>query len=231
MSFSVSYAPPRGSCRWGYRAVADAPFDDWVKRGCPPNTVFTCDDIVRYYFWPAQRLAVMTSYAEFVCDITVLAQLAIRGRTIEIERLHCSRENYWADDDDDMMGVKSGDGGIGWYKTNLADLQDDALTFDRFASAFFAPDWAVVGLPLTCPGMAPELVQLAKACPTKKGSAHQHGPWGRTVGTYIVDRVAAATTIQKHFRGWQVRMATAFNPATPLGAYYAMRGFREMTVI
>jgi hypothetical protein len=227
MSFSVSYAPPHG-CRWGYRAVADAPYDDWVRRGCPPNTVFTCDDIiVRYYFWPAQRLAVMTSYAEFVCDITVLAQLAIRGRTLEIERLHCSRENYWADDDAPPGGVKSGDGGIGWYKTNLADMQDDALSFDRFAAAFFAPDWTVV---LTCPdgaGMAPELVQFAKACP----SSHRFGPRSRTVGTYIVDRVAAATTIQKHFRGWQVRMATAFNPATPIGAYYAMRGFREMTVI
>ena len=56
------------------------------------------------------------------------------------------------------------------------------------------------------------------------------GPWGKTVGTYLVDRVAAATTIQKHYRGWKARMATTFNPTTTIGAYYALRDFRAMTL-
>ena len=41
-------------------------------------------------------------------------------------------------------------------------------------------------------------------------------------------RCEAATVIKKHFVGWKARMATAFNPTTTLGAYYALREFRVM---
>ena len=51
---------------------------------------------------------------------------------------------------------------------------------------------------------------------------------GRQARTALLRRVAAATVIQKHFAGWKVRMATAFNPETRLGAYYAMREFRAL---
>ena len=51
---------------------------------------------------------------------------------------------------------------------------------------------------------------------------------GRQARTALLRRVAAATVVQKHFAGWKVRMATAFNPETRLGAYYAMREFRAL---
>ena len=235
MSFSVSYTPKyHERQRWCQTSRA-APYDDWVRRGRPRDTIFTfsehyCDNILRYYFMPAERLASMTYYVEFGGDVTVVAQLSVddRARTVEVERLHCKRENYWEDGSDmnPRGGLNSGSGGIGWYKANVADMGDN-LSFAAFAAHFFAPGWTVLDLPLTRPRIAPDLVQLAEACPAKMGN-YRCGPWGNTVGTYLVERDLAATTIQKHYRGWRARMATAFNPTTSLGRYYAMRDFKAL---
>ena len=240
MSFSVSYsAKEYDHQRWYHSCTlaslassALAPYDDWVARGRPADTIMTysmhyCDDILRYYYMPSEKMAYMSFGAEFDCDVTVTAQLRIddRAKTIEVDRLHCVRDNYW--EDKGVMGagqpMVSGVGGIGWYKKQL-DYMGYLVSFEAFAAKFFAPGWTFLKLPITRPHLSPEVVALAKTCHAKMGG-YRSGPWGKTVGTYLVHRNAAATTIQKHFRGWRVRMVTAFNPTTPIGAYFALRDF------
>ena len=187
---------------------------------------------VRYDFMPSEQIAYMSLGVEFDCDVSVTAQLRIddHAKTIEVDRLHCTRYNYWVNGKDGGMNGKDGgkDGGIGWYKKQLESMgMDYFVSFEAFAAKFFAPNWTVLKLPLTRPRIAQELVALAKTCHTKMGS-YRRGAWGKTVGTYFVHRNAAATTIQKHFRGWRVRMATTFNPTTPIGAYFALRDFRAL---
>ena len=41
-------------------------------------------------------------------------------------------------------------------------------------------------------------------------------------------REAAATHVQARFRGWMARRTHAWNPATPLGRFYALRDFAEL---
>ena len=235
MSFSVSYSTKEYAHRRWHRGSLAAPYDDWVRRSRPEDAIFTysnhmrSEDILRYYFVPAERLAVIKLYVEFVCYFTVLIQLSIddNAHTIAVERLLCQREDYWGNSEMSSSAMRSGSGGVGWYKENLEDLGARLVSLDSFVARFFASDWAALSLPMTRPKITPELIQVAEACPEKMGDC-RIGPWGKTVGTYLVDRISAATTIQKHYRGWRVRMATAFNPNTTLGAFYVMRDFRQL---
>ena len=168
-----------------------------------------------------------------------------RAKSVEVEQLQCERNDHWdhgsAEEgiDEGVDGLRCGVGGIGWYRKNLENMKTCGtlsgeyfgrkMTFEAFAAKFFAPDWTVLQLPrfFTRPKIQQEFVALAKTCDAAM-RCYYYGPWGRTVGTYFVHRNAAATTIQKHFRGWRVRMATAFNPTTPIGAYFALRDFRAL---
>ena len=234
MSYSISYTRKKYAFERWYTYIDERnPYDDWISRGRPADTIFTFnmhynDDILTYYFMPYEGLAYMSYYIEFVGTVDVVAQLYFddSARTIEVGRLQCTRENYWSDQDRDE--IKSGVGGIGWYKRNL-DNMGHRISFQEFAEKFFSASWTISRLPLTRPEISPALIQLADACSMKMGD-YRCGPWGKTVGTYLVHRNVAATTIQKHFHGWKVRMSTAFNPRTTLGAYYALREFRALLV-
>ena len=226
MSYSVSYSPKEfDHQRWYHSATcasALAPYDDWVARGRPADTIMTysidfCGDFLRYDFMPFEKMAYMSFDDDRGCHITVTALLRLddRAKTIEVDRLHCTREDK--DKDKDI-------GDIEWYKKQLDYTR--YVSFVKFAVRFFAPSWTIMKLSITRPHLSPELIALAKTCHAKMG--HPSEPWNKTVGTYFVHRNDAATTIQKHFRGWKVRMATTFNPTTPIGAYFTLRDFRAL---
>lgn len=225
MSFSVSF-----------RGAATAPYDHWVERGRPSGTVFVRADrfgdneTVRSLM-PAEGLAYVDVYAEFAVQyFRLCAQLAFDDaeRTIVVERLTCERKNYWGDGDGDG-GLASGRGGVGFYRRNLEDLGEDLVSLEVLVAMFFERSWTLKESPRTLPRTLP---RIAWPGPARDSGTAPHGTrrWGTTVGVYHnpVDRVSAARTIQKCFRGWRVRMKTAFDPRTSLGAYYAMRGFREL---
>ena len=50
-----------------------------------------------------------------------------------------------------FCGLKSGSGGIGFYKDNLNDIGDKDITLEEFVNHFFGPDWKVAPLPTTQP--------------------------------------------------------------------------------
>ena len=142
MLFSVSYSPKCYEHEHWYHTTPAAPYDDWVARGRPQETIFTysnhCnDDILRYYFMPAERLAIMDYYVEFMGDVTVVARLSMdsRERTIEIDRMHCTRISYWGRDERR--------GGIGLYKTIRAEIRKRWGTTDAAPGARrSAPTWS-----------------------------------------------------------------------------------------
>ena len=222
MSYSISYSPRKYyKMRW-HSCTKATPYDDWVARGRQGDAIFTYSaqffcNTTRYYFMPAERLVYMSFDDYYHRCVTVVATILIddRAKTIEIDRLQCARSKH---------GYV---GGIAYYKSTLEVLTQMSahLTFDLITEKFFAPNWTVNTLPLARPKIQPELVDLAEACPNKMGDCW-FGPWSETVGTYLVHRNVAATVIQKHYRGWKVRMATTFNPTTAIGAYYALRDFR-----
>lgn len=236
MSYGVSF----GSGHRRRRHITDAdsfPYDHWVQRGKPSGAVFKHsdnfgDDVIKWYLMPAEGLAYVDSYAEFSVEyLRLYAQLTFdeAEKKIEVERILCERKNYWEEDaaNDRGTGSGTGTGGVEYYRRNLEDLGDDFVSFELLAARFFAPSWTVLALPPTLPRITDEAMLLAEqACPDD----YRYGPWGITVGVYHdpVDRVSAARTIQRCFRGWRVRMKTAFDPRTSLGAHYAMRGFAEL---
>lgn len=225
MSYGVSF----GHKKYGIEMTA--PYDHWVQCGRPCGAVFKHsdhfgDDIIKWYLMPAEGVAYIDSYAEFTyAEFRIYAQLSFdeSKKMICLERISCERKNYWGDSESDE--VKSGSGGIEYYRTNVENLGENFISLEIFVTKFFS-GWTVYYKPSTTPQVSHEAMRLAKECPDD----YMCGPWGITVGIYHnpVDRVSAATTIQKCFRGWRVRMKTAFDPQTSLGAYYVMRGFDEL---
>jgi hypothetical protein len=123
----------------------------------------------------------------------------------------------------------SGEGGLSWLNRDILGdyCEPYSLSFESAVLILFGPAWTAV-VPWTAPRISDEDLALAGACPDmyRAKMAEQWFPWGTAVAIYDSTRDDAATTIQRHFRGWWVRMRTAFNPNTRIGAYYALKEFR-----
>ena len=221
MSFSVSYT--KTSLRKSY------PYDDWRARGNVHETVFQFKSHyqeatnTKMFFMPGHKFGYIEHYSEFVVQYFKLwVELSFDdvGKVVHVDRLFCERKNYWGDDyynDDDL---KSGSGGIGYYKKNLVYLSDD-IGIDRFVTRLFGQDWKLAPLPLTCPQIKKEHMELVEQCNAAFGH-YNYGPWFKVVGFFPIEREICATIIQKHFRGWQARMQYRFNPTTTLGRYICL---------
>ena len=93
-----------------------------------------------------------------------------------------------------------------------------------FGQRFFGPEWTAV-VPSTCPVIAEADEASAERCWFDQAAATAFVPWDKSIAMYSPVHTQAAVTIQRHFRGWRVRMRTAFDPNTRIGAYYALREF------
>jgi hypothetical protein len=109
------------------------------------------------------------------------------------------------------------EGGIGLYKKSV----QDEISLDSFVGHFFGPGWTAAPLPLTRPKVKDNYLELVL-----KG--HIYAPMFKLVGVYNVERVEAAVTIQKMYRGWRVRMKYTFNPNTSFGEFLILRDFVKM---
>ena len=207
------------------------PWDDWILQGRPAEVIFqyaehAIEDCMHVYFMPQQSIVYTRMSMEYD-DVWLVIEIRVDevARTLSVERLLSETEIQWPEMCPGMP--LTGTGGIAHLKRISACLRVDVLSLDFAARKFFGPTWSALALPLTRPRVPDELVALAKGCPARLGD-YNKGPWRRTVGTFFTsfrDRQGAATTIQKHFRGWRIRMRTTFNPHTKLGGYYARRGF------
>ena len=237
MSYGVSFGGKSHDWdRWHCCGSPTAkPYDDWVARGRPYEAVFQYkvhygDNVYEYYLMPGMGLAYIEAYIEFVVmHVSVVARVEFddEERTVAVESMLCERENYWGDERLSHGEPRSGAGGLGYYRKNVEAL-GDRVSIEVLIEAFFGPGWALRALPLTRPRTPEELVLLAKSmCPAATGD-YRCGPWTRVIAIYPFGREMAATVIQRHFRGWRVRMATAFNPTTPLGCLLELREFRKL---
>lgn len=96
----------------------------------------------------------------------------------------------------------------------------DVSKYISFMGLFFGPEWTVAPIPTMQP-LGDDCLDLAARC-------HRlYGPWFRVVGIYPMEREAAATTIQKIFRGWRTRMEHTFNPHTCYGKFLILRDFAK----
>ena len=223
MSYSVSCDPSRRSEPMSY--------EDWVSRGCPPDVIFhhAQHSMVAHmhsYFMPAERIVYTHVSLEYY-DIHAFVVLYVDEvrRSVGVDKVLCVSENHWLS----LNGSapRSGRGGISWLKRNADVISPDFLSLSFAVRTFFGPQWTVASLPMTRPSVPDDAVERAKDCPRRLGNC-KYGPWNRTVGTYFRERIEAATVIQRHFRGWRVRMATTFNPHTRLGRFCALRMLRQM---
>ena len=143
-------------------------------------------------------------------------------RSVNVGRLWCRSRDWWPK-------LKYGEGGIGWYKKQKQkqNLPDYKLSF---VDTFFGPGWVAGELPLTRPRVTPEEISACHELADRK--REERCPWDKVVATYFKDRTDAATIIQKRYRGWKVRLATTFNPNTPLGRFNALRSCKdELSVV
>lgn len=243
MAFCTTYNSCANPWKRLFQTATVSPYEDWVRRDRPPRTTFVnrewMEDVTltQYIFMPTERLAIMTDYTEFANDLFVVAKLKIdeTTRTIDVDGLHCERENYWPNEDGLRPGkIKSGEGRIGFYRKNMTEYTEDgqrALSIDGFASKFFGADWRVLPMPMTRPTLPKALVKCAHDA-SEASWKWLHGYVQTktcTIGLFDgIHLVRAATTIQRYYRGWKVRLDTAFNPNTKLGYFYALRDFREL---
>lgn len=232
MSFGVSYSKDHHIVhdKW-FQSSQSTPFEDWKARGSILDAVFqyaahweeTMD--VRVYFMPGYKFGYIKLYAEFVVmnfELWFEMSFDEEHQIVHVERLFCKRENYWSND---AHGLQSGTGGIGFYKKNLEDLGDD-IEINIFVRHFFGPGWKVAPLPMTRPMMREGYLKLVEVANGHYDHYH-YGPWFKVVGIYPMEREEAATTIQKIYRGWRVRIKYTFNPNTSLGKFLIMREFRK----
>ena len=235
MAFCVSYSPKYYEReRWHQSQRAHTPYEDWVRRGRPHDTMFEHsehrqDDIFKMFMRPAEHvvhIAVDLEYYTFSASATVDVDPV--AKTVRIDRLLCRSYNVWPE----LVSKdapRSGSGGVEHLKANVRFIGRDEASLELLVVLFFGPGWTAV-VPLTRPEIAAADYALAEGCLVVQTTAttRRRRPWGKVVASYRPARTDAAVTIQRHFRGWRVRMRTAFDPHTRLGAYYALRAFREM---
>jgi hypothetical protein len=146
------------------------------------------------------------------------------SKTVHFRRVLCKTRNL-GPEIQNLPNQDCDSGGLSWYKRH-ADILDD-IALETLVRRFFGEAWRPGPLPMTLPKPTAEQLAVAAACEQRLGDYHC-GPWSRLIGTYFYERERAATAIQKHFRGWRVRMATTFNPETPIGYLLEMRRFRAL---
>jgi hypothetical protein len=236
-TFSVSYSRGHGT--------ESSPFTDWQRRGNPSDTVFFNaahhgDDYFSTYMCPISTAAtavtaattataiicidVNCEYYEYSMSATVIAD--VPSRIVRLDRLYCTSTNHWPEI---SRGPVSGSGGIAWLKANERYIEVNEASFAHAVKTFFGPDWQAAELPMTRPRISDEHLDNMSACRALFKSQYGPVPWHKKLIVFYSNvRMNAAITIQRHFRGWQVRMQTTFNPGSRIGAYYAMRAYQEL---
>lgn len=230
MSYGISYASLKTKKTY---TSSNNPYDDWITRDRNLDTIFQykdhCHDVVdsTAYFLPGCKFGYIEHYAEFVViHFKVWMELSFdeTNKIVHVERLFCERENYWSDAS--RNDIKSGSGGIGYYKKNLENLNVDYIGLDAYVLRFFGPEWNAAPLPITRPRPSKNTIDLVNNCKAAYFD-YNGGPWFRVVGVFPMERTSAATSIQKYFRGWRVKMKYRHNPNTTLGRYTCMRLFQN----
>ena len=225
MSFSVIYENP-----FGFHSCEKRPYDDFLHRGSPPAIFKYCSrnrkDIIRVHFVPDFytnffHLELRLDY--YTADLLAEIEIEKDEKTIVVRRLLCTNENRCPDLYMDSVPKCNNDsGGVYWYKRHINCFGAD-LNLQTYVHKFFGKDWRLSKLPLTLPKVSADQIESVKTCETRLGRSNDS--WGRLAGTFFVDRMLAATVIQKHFRGWRVRMETTFNPNSPFGFACLKRRF------
>lgn len=224
-------SPPRVPPRYAY--------DDWHSRGRPTDSIlayrdhYGTDDHTGIFFRPDLGVLTVTTDGDYF-DAALSASVVVDNgkRTVELRSVFCRSENYWPEIFFNG-GPPSGSGGLPWLRTveeYFRGCQPFEISLESAVSALFGPGWTVVVPPTVETLSAADAKALADACDALYRSfmAESWFPWGRTVGLYDTRRsVAAATTIQRWYRGWRVRMRTAFDPNTRLGRFYVLREFQR----
>ena len=205
-------------------------YNDWEIRGRPADTLLAFRDHhgpdchIGVYLRPDVNILRVDADYEFY-DFALSVEIEVDpGKSIvRMKRLLCSNSNHWPELMDARLPL-TGSGGISRLVMNERCL--DEISLEKAVATLFGPTWMAVR-PLTVPRISDVDLARADACDAmyRAAMAEPWFPWGRTIGMYDTRRTDAAVQIQRHFRGWRVRLRIAFNPNTPLGAYYALRLF------
>ena len=228
------------ACCIGYLHRQESPYDDWLRMGRPRGALFACfkntgpDISLAMYMRPAHRVGyIKACYGYYWVTLAFKVDVDPAARTVGLTRLLCESRNIWPDiagKPADLPNGGTGSGGIAWLRSCARFLGHDTdVFFERAVEKFFGLGWSAV-VPVTRPRMCDDDLELCRACSAIFGDADTMVPRNRPVAYYdsAASADGAATTIQRHFRGWQVRMRTSFDPHTRIGAYYAIRAFREL---
>jgi hypothetical protein len=162
----------------------------------------------------------------YTIEVCIHVSVDHERRSVNVKRLWCKSENWWPDIHTSIVPDKSGEGGIGWYKKQL-DPFGERMSQELVVDKFFGPGWVAGALPLTRPFATPEAISMCRGLDHRMGD-YRSGPWDKVVGTFFTERTDAAKTIQKHYRGWKVRLVTTFNPNTSLGRFLELRHFNNL---
>ena len=231
MSYSVLYDTPYRS---GNRLCERRPYADFLHRGSLP-AIFkfaqhVCDNVIYAHFAPDDRIIhVEFDYEYYTAELLAEIEIDREKKRVSVVRLLFTSENLWPEIFfDTVPKIANKWGGVSWYKRHVCCFGAD-FDIETYVHTFFGNDWIMGPLPATIAKPTEDQIVSSKTYEARLGN-YLCGPWGRTVGTFFVDRSLAATVIQKHFRGWRVRMETTFNPNSPFGFACLKRRFLGFSV-
>lgn len=232
MSYCISYSPKYHDLnRWYQVEKYKTPYEDWCFKNTLPAIFKYCehcnDDILKIYLNPFDQILYINGNLDyytywFVCKL----RIDHHDKTIKIEKLFCKNINHWPEING-KLAPKTGGGGMSCYKSNIKLLGDD-FSIDYAVEKFFGNTWKVI-IPLTVPKISEETFEIVKKY-KEHFDFYRCGPWGKTIGLYMIDQLEAAIIIQKYYRGWKARMTYAYNPNTTLGKYYMLKSFKSMFI-
>ncbi len=225
--FSKSY-----SAEHIYQSSKVTPYDD-CKMHKKMDCIFTyfehleSEDNIELYFLPNKNLAYINQSLEYY-NFEVIAELQINdfNNTLGFNSIYCSYDDFWPGmySNAPFPSKRAGTGGISVYKKHLFEFLEEPISLDFFINKFFGSSWSSLKLPLTLPKTSSILIDLANEikCHNYNYSFKTYN----TIGTFSPNRILAAITIQKYFRGWKARMKYRFNPNNQLGLYLELQEFQ-----
>lgn len=193
------------------------PYEDWCKRGKPPDTLFIHNNDDIYYYLPDKCLIYIYKSLDYYYTDSILRIKPIdKTRKIEIIAVTCVGRDYM-----DMFADRElvGSGSFKFFKKVLK-----VLNLSEITQHFFGPDWTFKKLP----NKRNHVFDHLKEHMTK--FIRDFDTPNTTIGFYDYTRINAAIKIQTAYRGWKIRIKYRYNPHMCLGKYLLQKDFLELKI-
>jgi hypothetical protein len=227
MAFSVSYSRKEWVGERYYQSERTLkPYEDWVRRGSPVGALFTYAQCykdsatIKLFLRPAERIvhvSVDFEHYDFKhLELCVTFNVDALSRTVTLDRFLCET---WTTGDN-----ASSSADVSW----VSSFGCDEFSFEHIVKVFLGKEWTcVVPMITTMHRLSKDDLALSREC-GHLDRTQPHRPLAKVIAWYSTERHDAAVTIQRHFRGWRVRMTTTFNPHTRIGAFYVLQAFIDL---